>query len=384
MKDDSIQKKRIIAFLPAVHLPIKTNERIPKMFSILSQHFEAIQVPLSRLNHIVYDQQINKFPRYILFMLDESLIFLKTIVISKRNKVALVFAENSYLFLAGGFAARILRVPAVWDNHGNIKLFAESLGKSKSFISSNVILEKVLENLATRVFVVSHKDKDAYLKMGFDVGKFEVIPISADMTTVSRNRMSKEEARRKLRISPGGLIVLFFGTLNYYPNLEAVEYLVNEVYPTVKQRFPEVRFYVAGSGEYPGKLPEGVIHLGFVPFDPDLCTWLCAADVGVAPLWKGVGVLTKIVDMLSAGLPSVLSPLAKEGIPELEHGKNCLIGLDRLSFVEELSALLGDSDLQRRLGDQGKKLIAERYSWESVSPKIWDILDSLINVGERR
>lgn len=385
MKDDSpIFHERRIAFLPAVQLPILTNERIPKMFSALSRHFEVIPVPLSRLNHFVYDQGINKFPRYMLFMLDESLVFLKTLLMSKRNKVALVFAENSYLSLAGGFAAKILGVPLVWDNHGNVKLYAESLGKSKSFISSNVILEKVLENLAMKVFVVSHRDKNAYRKMGFNVDKFEVIPISADMTTVSKNKTSREEARRKLRIPPDGSVVLFFGTLNYYPNLEAVEYLANEVYPRVKERFPEVRFYIAGGGKYSGRLPEGVFHIGFVPFDPDLCTWLCAADVGVAPLWKGVGVLTKVVDMLSAGLPTVLTPLAKEGIPELEHGKNCLIGMNRPSFGEELTALLGDTDLQRRLGEQGRKLIAEGYSWETMGPKIWAILDSLINGRESR
>jgi glycosyltransferase involved in cell wall biosynthesis len=384
VKNDSIPDKRRIAFLPAVQLPILTNERIPKMFSVLSRHFEVVPVPLSRFNRFVYDQQINKFPRYVLFFLDELMIFLKTLLLSKRSKAALIFAENSYLSLAGGFAARILQVPLVWDNHGNVKLYAESLGKSRSFIFSNVFLERVLEDLASRVFVVSSKDRDAYRRMGFDVDKFDVIPISADMTTVGRNTLTKEDARKKLKIPVGGPVVLFFGTLRYYPNLEAVDYLVNEVYPKVKERFPDVRFYIAGGGTYPGNLPEGMAHIGFVPFDPDLCTWLCAADVGVAPLWRGVGVLTKVVDMLSAGKPAVLTPLAKEGIPELEHGKNCIIGADRSSFAEELSALLGDTDLQRRLGEEGRKLIAAEYSWETVGPRVCDILDSLIRIRQGR
>jgi glycosyltransferase involved in cell wall biosynthesis len=367
-----------------VRLPILTNERMPKMFSVLSRHFEVVPVPLSRFNRFVYDQQINKLPRYVLFFLDELLIFLSTLILSKRNKVSLVFAENSYLSLAGGFAARIRQVPLVWDNHGNVKLYAESLGKSKSFILSNILLEKVLEDLASRVFVVSPKDRDAYREMGFDAFKFVVIPISADTTTVEKNRSSREEARRKLDIPLGGPVVLFFGTLKYDPNLEAVEYLANDVYPTVKERFPDVRLYIAGAGTYSGKLPEGVIHLGFVPFDPDLCRWLYAADVGVAPLWRGVGVLTKVVDMLSAGMPVVLTPLAKEGIPELEHGRNCLIGANRSSFADELSALLGDAGLQKKLGEEGKKLVAEGYSWKTIGPRVCDILDSLIEVNEGR
>lgn len=384
MKEVHTTEKRTIAFLPAVKLPVLTNERTPRMFSVLSRHFEVVPIPLSRINHLVYDQQINKFARYLLFFLDEFQISLKTLISSKRNKVFLVFAENSYLSLAGGFASRLLRVPLVWDNHGNVKLFGESLGKSRSFIFSNVFLEKILQNLASRIFVVSPKDKEAYEKMGFDAEKFEVIPISADMMTVERNRLSKEEARRKLRIFLSGPVVLFFGTLKYYPNLEAVEYLAIEVYPKVKERFPDVRFYIAGGGVYPGNLPEGVTLLGFVPFDPELCTWLFAADIGVAPLWRGVGVLTKVVDMLSAGMPTVVTPLAKEGIPELEHGKNCLIGANKSSFADELLMLLGNSDLQRRLGEEGKKLIVEGYSWETIGPKVCDILDSLIETGEGR
>jgi glycosyltransferase involved in cell wall biosynthesis len=384
LKSDISDRKRRIAFLPAVQLPILTNERIPKMFLTLSKHFDIVPVPLSRFNRLVYDQQIDKLPRYLMFLLDEFLIFLKTLVLSKRNNVSLVFSENSYLSLAGGFAARIRQIPLVWDNHGNVKLYAESLGKSRSFIVGNVLLERVLENLAAKVFVVSSKDMDTYQKMGFDPTKFVVIPISADMTAVDRNKSSREEARAKLNARASERIVLFFGTLKYDPNLEAVEYLVDEVYPKVRERYPDVRFYIAGGGKYPGELPDGVIHLGFVPFDPDLCTWLYAADVGVAPLWRGVGVLTKVVDMLSSGMAVVLTPLAKEGMPELEHGRNCLIGASRSSFADELVRLLGDKDLQRRIGEEGRILIAKGYSWEIMGSKVCDILDSLVDASEGR
>ncbi|MDD1767524.1 MAG: glycosyltransferase family 4 protein [Methanomassiliicoccales archaeon] len=372
------EPRRAIAFAPAVSLPVMTNERIPKMFVTLSKRFDVVPIPLSRFNRIAYDQKVNKFARYLLFPLDELVIFFNSVRLSKKHKVALLFAENAYTSLAGGLAAKILRIPLVWDNHGNVKLFAEAMQKSSFFTSANIALERLLQGLATQIIVVSRMDKDAYVELGFDIGKFEIIPICADLQTVRKNSVDRASARARLSIPKDQKIVLFFGTLGYYPNLEAVEYIANELYPEAKKKIDNVHFYVAGGGTYPGKLPDGVHHLGFVPFDPDLCIWLSAADVCIAPLWRGVGVLTKVVDMLSAGKPAVLSPLCLKGIPELEHGVNCLVGEDSKSFTREVVRLLDDDDLQKRIARNGMDLIEQRYSWEVVGPRVWEILESIM------
>jgi glycosyltransferase involved in cell wall biosynthesis len=87
--------------------------------------------------------------------------------------------------------------------------------------------------------------------------------------------------------------------------------------------------------------------------------------------------------MLSAGKPSVLSPLCLKGIPELEHGVNCLVGEDRESFRREVVRLLGDSDLRDRIARNGRELIAQRYSWEVIGPRVWKILESVMEDASR-
>jgi glycosyltransferase involved in cell wall biosynthesis len=368
-----------IAFAPAVTLPVLTNERIPMMFVTLSEHFDVIPIPLSGLNRVIYDQKINKFVRYLLFPIDEIGIFFDTLRLSKRNKASLIFAENAYISLACGLAAKMLQIPMIWDNHGNVKTYAEAIGKSSFFTYVNIRLEKVLQGLATRVFVVSQTDKDAYRDLGFDTNKFDVIPTCADLKTVDSNSLDKAEARKKLSIPYDEKVVLFFGTLSYDPNMEAATFIAKELCPEVRKKIDNVHFYVAGRGSYPDKLPEGVHHLGFVP---DLWMWLSAADICVAPLWRGVGILTKVVDMLSAGKPSVLSPMCLKGIPELEHGVNCLVGADKEAFTNEVVHLLGDKGLQDTIGRNGRELIAKQYSWEVVGPRIYDVLESIIEKNE--
>lgn len=132
--------------------------------------------------------------------------------------------------------------------------------------------------------------------------------------------------------------------------------------------------YIAGTGQLGEEAPPGIVMLGFVP---DLYLWLSAADVCVAPMWKGVGILTKVIDMLSVGRATVVSPLALEGIPELEHGSNCLVGQDRATFGQEVIGLLRDPARAEALGVEGRSLVMAKYSWEEVAPKLRELIDSL-------
>jgi len=72
-----------------------------------------------------------------------------------------------------------------------------------------------------------------------------------------------------------------------------------------------------------------------------------------------------------------VSPLALEGIPELEHGKNCLVGKDREDFARQVASLLEDPAEAERLGIKGRELVASHYSWEEVAPRLRDMMTAL-------
>jgi glycosyltransferase involved in cell wall biosynthesis len=99
-------------------------------------------------------------------------------------------------------------------------------------------------------------------------------------------------------------------------------------------------------------------------------------------MWKGVGILTKVIDMLSAGRPTVVSPLALEGIPELEHGANCLVGKDREDFSRQVVTLLQDPALAERLSKKGRELVESSYSWGVMAPRLRELIAAL--AGDRQ
>lgn len=363
-----------IAFLPLVGLDPANTERTPKLFHLLSQSYQVIPVPVGRVDKFVFDQGGNKVSRYLVFLLNEASLVWSTLRLGKRERISAVFAEGSYYSLAGGIAAKMLGVPVIWDNHGNIKDFASTIGKSRFFVLGNLVMERYLAGISSAVLVVSEKEARAYGEMGFDTSKFRVIPTCADMDLVSSKCVPRQEARRKLGIDDRAMVVLFFGTLKYLPNRDAAEYIVRELHPRLRSKVPGTETYIAGSGQLEEDIPEGVHMLGFVP---DLYLWLSAADVCVAPMWKGVGILTKVIDMLSTGRPTVVSPLAVEGIPELAHGVNCLIGKDKEAFPTEVEALLLDPARRETIGRKGKELIESSYSWQEVFPRLKALIDDL-------
>jgi len=202
-----------VIFLPWVKVDPSTTERTPKLLHLISQWYEAVPVRPGRFNRMVYDQGVNRMLRYMLFALDEIDTFLSTLRTAKREDAELIFAEGTYFSLAGGLAARIRRIPMVWDNHANIKDFSAALGKSKLFYRGNLLLERILFRFSSAVLVVSEREKQAYRELGFGEGRFTVVPTCADLTLLDASLQPREEARAKLGV-PGDPAVLFFGTLS--------------------------------------------------------------------------------------------------------------------------------------------------------------------------
>ena len=368
-----------VIFVPKGRSNVLTNERSPKMRELVSGRFDMIGIPVSPHSDKVYNQSINRVARYMLFLYDEWYMFhgaLKAMRRTLGSKVA--WGEGSYCTLAGAMAAKLRDVPMIWDNHGNIVRFATMQGKSKLFKATSLVFERALLNMCDRVVVVSSQDREDYLAMGFPEGKLAVIPTCSDLKQIELRTRDRQLARRSLGIKEEEVIVLFVGRLNYEPNAEAVRYLAGKVCPLLRAEFPQLRFVVVGSGQQPVPAPEGMSYAGFVE---DIYLWLAAADVSVAPLWKGLGILTKVVEALSAGLPTVVTELALPGIPELKDGENCLVASGKEEFVEQLRRLIDDKDLRSRLSVNGRELIRSKYSCDIVGAQVEELILSVGGQG---
>ncbi len=165
---------------------------------------------------------------------------------------------------------------------------------------------------------------------------------------------------------PDGRTVVFFGLLSYAPNVDGVNYFFQNIWPRVAKAHPEARFKIIG-GSAPRSLQllagPRVELTGFVP---DLRPHLAAAAAVIVPLQLGGGTRLKIVEAMAMGKAIVSTTLGAEGI-EAVPGRDLLIEDQPEAFADAVSRLLGDPELAARIGQSGRSLAVERYSWSGAA-----------------
>ncbi len=123
---------------------------------------------------------------------------------------------------------------------------------------------------------------------------------------------------------------------------------------------PEAEFLLVGADPPPEALQgRNVVATGYVE---SLHTILEETAVCIAPLTHGSGTRLKILTYLGAGKAVVATTKACEGL-EVEDNVHLLIRDDAEGFASAIRRILSDTNLRRRLGAKGRKLVESKYDW---------------------
>ncbi|HEC35785.1 MAG TPA: glycosyltransferase [Anaerolineae bacterium] len=171
--------------------------------------------------------------------------------------------------------------------------------------------------------------------------------------------------------------ILYMGSMNYYPNVDAVQFFFAEMHASVQRAVPDVRVQIVGHAPPPqiqrlGNLP-GVEVTGTVP-DPR--PYYEQASVFIVPLRLGGGTRLKIIEAMAMGLPVVSTTIGAEGL-DIHPGADILIADDAALFTSEVLRLLSDRDLARRIAEGGRRL-ARRYDWNELTKPYTDLAESVV------
>lgn len=206
--------------------------------------------------------------------------------------------------------------------------------------------------------VCSDEDK-AYLEQLHQAKNIKLLPNGVDRTTFVQ--MHHDYAHNNT--------LLFTGNMDYAPNVDAVIYFVNEIFPLIIKRFPDVVFTIAGQRpvEQVKALACNNIHVtGFVK---DLASVYNDASVVVAPLRFGAGTQNKVLEAMAMGVPVVCSHVGFKGLG-IKSGEGAIMETDTNAFAEAICKLLSDEEYRKQVGNAGAKVIAENFDWEVVTRKL--------------
>ena len=155
--------------------------------------------------------------------------------------------------------------------------------------------------------------------------------------------------------------LFFIGNMDWKPNVEGVKWFVKNVFVPLKRQNNKLTFHVAGMEK--GQLNaikniEGVVLHGFVE---DLSQFIRTKGLFVGPLLSGSGIKIKVLEVLSHGVPFVLSEKAAEGIG---FTKDFTFFTTAENAIQNIQEVLNDPEKAKIIGTKGFELIAVKFSNE--------------------
>ena len=194
------------------------------------------------------------------------------------------------------------------------------------------------------------------------LGKGIVLKNGAAISNVKRKDLS-------------GNNIMFLGNMEYAPNIDAINYFVKEIFPLIKRKVPDAKFFIVGKNPDSVKkyASKDIIVTGFVE---DLGVFFSKCKVFVAPLRLGSGIQNKVLEALNYEIPVITTSIVNRGV-EAKDGKEIIIADNKEEFAEKTIRLLKNFKLRRKLASNGKKFLRRNYSWNKIFRELSQIINKV-------
>jgi len=213
----------------------------------------------------------------------------------------------------------------------------------------------------TKLIVMSEDDKQ-FIK--------PFIPNPEKIEVVSNGVDAKWFAQKDKKLSADPTI-LSVGTFKWLPNVEAVSFLIEQVWPKIKRSLPQSKLWVVGNAptkqvlSYQHRDPSITVTGGI----PDIRDAFNGAHVLVAPVFSGKGTRYKILEAMASQTPIVATEIAVEGL-NVEDGVHVLTSNTAAGLAKKTIMLLKQPALQKKLAANGKAFVTKHYDWDPISQKL--------------
>lgn len=174
--------------------------------------------------------------------------------------------------------------------------------------------------------------------------------------------------------------LLFIGNFRHPPNVQAVEYLCQQILPQLDSALlTEHPLYIVGNNldEQVQKLAESLENVRLVGWTPSLLPYLQQVRVSLIPLLSGAGTKRKLIQAMLVGTPSVSTSIGAEGL-DLQENEHLLIADDATSFAAAISRLLQDRPLWEKLAGQGREHMLNLHGPEVVRARFLEVVSGVL------
>jgi len=165
--------------------------------------------------------------------------------------------------------------------------------------------------------------------------------------------------------------ILFVGSLDWYPNVDAIKFFLLEIFPLLGRSVPDAKLCIVGRRPTSGlvQLLQTKPDVCLIPDVEDVRPYLARAATIVVPLRIGGGTRIKILEAFAMGKAVVSTSIGCEGL-EVVDGVHLLVADKPSTFATSITKLLVSKVERERLAQNGLALARRRYSWEDCAKRL--------------
>ena len=345
-----------------------------------------------------------------LFMMAKAFFHGLPLTVAKYRNKKMVFALNELInncgidlvhfdhVHLGQYADYCNGIPSVIDEHNVESIILRRYAERESNLLKKIALKREYRKMkqferkqclkASKVFVVSENDRDILIKLCSNDIDPEIIPNGVDteyFTTPDTRVRSEAKPPRRGHLTPEDESIVFVGSMDWLPNVDAVNYFCKDILPLIWEKKSKTKFCIVGK-EPPSKIrsmakrDNRIIVTGSVE---DVRPFVAASEVFAVPLRIGGGTRLKILEALASGRAVVSTSIGIEGL-DVKANEHLLVADSNYDFAGKILHVLENERLRSQLGEKGSRFVKENYDWNNIGKKLINVYKEVMRDGRQK
>jgi len=156
---------------------------------------------------------------------------------------------------------------------------------------------------------------------------------------------------------------VFWGRLDFGPNIQAIQWFCNRVWPELRRRVSDATFTIFGfNPTEPVRAVAGREGVSLIPDLPDIRDEIARHAVVVLPFVSGGGIKNKLLEAASLAKAVVGSSTALNGVSQPQQVPMVCVKTGS-AWVHAILDLWGDQERRHRLGQEARDWVIRNHSW---------------------
>lgn len=241
--------------------------------------------------------------------------------------------------------------------------------------SNNFLKKRYLQLLAKRlkyyelkslskydaIAAITKTDEQFFKSVGFSK-PICTIPFGIDIGTIKQYNEIQQDTYS----------IFHIGAMDWQPNIEGLQWFLNNVWDKVHSQHPQLKFYIAGRNmqtEYWQQFQKpNVVVVGEVE---DAQKFMQSKGIMVVPLLSGAGMRVKIIEGMAMGKTIITTPKGMEGIT-CTTNKECIIAANEDEFVNAIQQCINNTIFCKSVGENAKQLATTQYNNTAICKRLID------------